>query len=105
MVFSPRSVTGLCRARTDRVPPKQRLDLALVQLGLAPTRERARALILAGQVTVDGHVVSKAGAPVTAGPRRALAPPRPPPTPPRRRPPARPPPPRRPGPRPRPPPA
>src|SRR5258708_1320939 len=73
MVISPRSSTGLCRARTDRVPPKQRLDLALVQLGLAPTRERARALILAGQVTVDGHVVSKAGAPVTADARVALA--------------------------------
>jgi len=44
------------------VPPKQRLDVALVERGLAATRERARALILAGQVTVDGHVVSKAGA-------------------------------------------
>ena len=37
--------------------------------GLAPSRERARALILAGQVTVDGKVVSKAGTPV--GGRRA----------------------------------
>jgi 23S rRNA (cytidine1920-2'-O)/16S rRNA (cytidine1409-2'-O)-methyltransferase len=39
-----------------------RLDLVLVDRGLAPSRERARAVILAGQVTVDGHVVSKAGA-------------------------------------------
>jgi 23S rRNA (cytidine1920-2'-O)/16S rRNA (cytidine1409-2'-O)-methyltransferase len=38
-----------------------RLDLAVVDRGLASSRERARALILAGQVTVDGHVVSKAG--------------------------------------------
>jgi len=32
--------------------------------GLAPSRERARALILAGQVTVDGAAVTKAGAQV-----------------------------------------
>jgi 23S rRNA (cytidine1920-2'-O)/16S rRNA (cytidine1409-2'-O)-methyltransferase len=31
-----------------------------------PSRERARALILAGQVRVDGQVVSKAGAPIAA---------------------------------------
>ena len=37
---------------------------------LAPSRERARALILAGQVKVDGQVVSKAGAPVAADARR-----------------------------------
>jgi 23S rRNA (cytidine1920-2'-O)/16S rRNA (cytidine1409-2'-O)-methyltransferase len=41
-----------------------RLDVALVERGLAPSRERARALILAGQVKVDGRVVSKAGTPV-----------------------------------------
>ena len=34
--------------------------------GLAPSRERARALILAGQVTVDGQVIDKAGAPISA---------------------------------------
>src|SRR5581483_4355506 len=43
---------------------KTRLDVLLVDRGLAPTRERARALILARQVTVNGIVVSKAGAPV-----------------------------------------
>ncbi len=43
---------------------RQRLDVALVARGLTPTRERARALILAGRVTVDGRVLSKAGAPV-----------------------------------------
>jgi 23S rRNA (cytidine1920-2'-O)/16S rRNA (cytidine1409-2'-O)-methyltransferase len=43
---------------------RTRLDVALVDRGLAPSRERARALILAGQVTIDGEVVSKAGAPV-----------------------------------------
>ena len=44
-----------------------RLDTLVVARGLAPSRERARALILAGQVRVNGAVVSKAGAPVDAG--------------------------------------
>ncbi len=48
---------------------KQRLDTVVVERGLAPSRERARALILAGQVTVSGQVVSKAGAPVAADAR------------------------------------
>jgi 23S rRNA (cytidine1920-2'-O)/16S rRNA (cytidine1409-2'-O)-methyltransferase len=46
------------------VASKVRLDVALVERGLAPSRERARALILAGQVKVDGQIVAKAGAPV-----------------------------------------
>ena len=45
----------------------------MVDVGLAPTRERARALILAGHVTVDGRIVSKAGAPVAAAARIELA--------------------------------
>ena len=40
-----------------------RLDTALVERGLAASRERARALILAAQVRVDGQIVSKAGHP------------------------------------------
>jgi 23S rRNA (cytidine1920-2'-O)/16S rRNA (cytidine1409-2'-O)-methyltransferase len=44
-----------------------RLDQLVVDRGLAPTRERARALILAGQVTVAGQSVTKAGAAVDAG--------------------------------------
>ena len=43
---------------------KVRLDQLLVDRGLAPSRERARALILAGQAQVDGRVVSTAGAQV-----------------------------------------
>ena len=39
-----------------------RLDLVLVERGLAATRERARALILAGQVRVNGQPSGKAGA-------------------------------------------
>jgi 23S rRNA (cytidine1920-2'-O)/16S rRNA (cytidine1409-2'-O)-methyltransferase len=50
-----------------------RLDLVLVDRGLAPSRERARALILAGQVRVDGRTVSKAGAPVAADAQVELA--------------------------------
>jgi 23S rRNA (cytidine1920-2'-O)/16S rRNA (cytidine1409-2'-O)-methyltransferase len=57
----------------DVAVSKTRLDNALVDRGLAPSRERARALILAGQVTVDGQVVSKAGAPVAADARVELA--------------------------------
>jgi 23S rRNA (cytidine1920-2'-O)/16S rRNA (cytidine1409-2'-O)-methyltransferase len=43
---------------------RTRLDLLLVERGLAPSRERARALILAGQVRVNGQLESKAGTPV-----------------------------------------
>ena len=44
-----------------------RLDALVVERGLAASRERARAIILAGLVRVNGTVVSKAGAPVDAG--------------------------------------
>jgi 23S rRNA (cytidine1920-2'-O)/16S rRNA (cytidine1409-2'-O)-methyltransferase len=40
---------------------RQRLDLLLVTRGLVPSRERARALILAGQVQVNGQPATKAG--------------------------------------------
>ena len=43
---------------------KTRLDQLLVDRGLAPSRERARALILAGDVSVDGRPAGKAGAAV-----------------------------------------
>jgi 23S rRNA (cytidine1920-2'-O)/16S rRNA (cytidine1409-2'-O)-methyltransferase len=38
-----------------------RLDQLLLDRQLAPSRERARALVIAGQVTVDGRTVTKAG--------------------------------------------
>ena len=41
---------------------KTRLDKLLIERGLAPTRERAQALILAGKILVDGQKVEKAGA-------------------------------------------
>ena len=42
-------------------PPKQRADLLLVATGLAESRARAQALILAGKVFTDGKRVEKAG--------------------------------------------
>lgn len=41
---------------------KTRIDLLLVERGLAPSRERARALILAGKVLVSEQKIDKAGA-------------------------------------------
>jgi 23S rRNA (cytidine1920-2'-O)/16S rRNA (cytidine1409-2'-O)-methyltransferase len=41
--------------------PKLRLDKLLVERGLAPTRTRAEALIIAGRVTVKGHARVKPG--------------------------------------------
>jgi 23S rRNA (cytidine1920-2'-O)/16S rRNA (cytidine1409-2'-O)-methyltransferase len=45
----------------------ERLDAVLVERGLATTRERARALILAGQVRINGQTATKAGAAVPVG--------------------------------------
>jgi 23S rRNA (cytidine1920-2'-O)/16S rRNA (cytidine1409-2'-O)-methyltransferase len=44
--------------------PKRRLDQLVTERDLAPSRERARSLIMAGQVTVNGQPVTKAGAQV-----------------------------------------
>jgi len=53
--------------RYDRdVVKKQRLDVMLTERGLAPSRARAQALILAGKVRVNAEVMSKAGTQVTA---------------------------------------
>lgn len=45
---------------------KPRLDRLLVERGLAPTREKAQALIMAGAVLVDGRKAAKSGQPVDA---------------------------------------
>ena len=47
-------------------PVKVRLDKLLVERGLAASRERAQALILAGRVLVEEQRVDKPGAPVPA---------------------------------------
>jgi 23S rRNA (cytidine1920-2'-O)/16S rRNA (cytidine1409-2'-O)-methyltransferase len=46
---------------------KVRADLAVVEGGLAPSRERARALILAGEVLAGDQPVTKAGALLDGG--------------------------------------
>jgi 23S rRNA (cytidine1920-2'-O)/16S rRNA (cytidine1409-2'-O)-methyltransferase len=52
------------RVRAPR-PGKSRLDVEIVSRGLAPSREKAQALILAGQVMVDRQKAAKAGQTVT----------------------------------------
>ncbi|HEX4347095.1 MAG TPA: TlyA family RNA methyltransferase [Vicinamibacterales bacterium] len=47
--------------------------MALVERGLVATRERARALILAGQVRVQGHAATKAGTAVASDAQIDLA--------------------------------
>lgn len=45
----------------NRKPGKKRLDVLLVERGLAPSRERAQAMLLAGQVQVNSQRAEKAG--------------------------------------------
>jgi 23S rRNA (cytidine1920-2'-O)/16S rRNA (cytidine1409-2'-O)-methyltransferase len=52
------------RATSDK---RERLDKLMVDLNLAPTRAKARALILAGRVRVDSHPADKAGEVVKPG--------------------------------------
>ncbi len=44
---------------------RSRLDAALVERGLAPSRTRAQAAVVAGRVRVDGAVVDRPATPVT----------------------------------------
>jgi 23S rRNA (cytidine1920-2'-O)/16S rRNA (cytidine1409-2'-O)-methyltransferase len=52
---------------------RARLDTVLVERGLSPSRERARAQILAGLVRVDGEPATKAGMAVAADAEVTLA--------------------------------
>ena len=52
--------------RAIATPAKLRLDLLLAERGLVPSRERARALILAGRVLVKEQKVDKPGTAVAA---------------------------------------
>lgn len=58
--------------RRKDVPERRRLDLSVVERGLAESREKARALILAGQVLVNGQKADKAGANIDADARIEL---------------------------------
>ncbi|HYB41215.1 MAG TPA: TlyA family RNA methyltransferase, partial [Candidatus Methylomirabilis sp.] len=53
--------------KASKAKTKERLDVVLVARGLAPTREKAARLILAGEVVVGGQRVDKAGALVDQG--------------------------------------
>lgn len=44
---------------------KRRLDLLLVERGIAPSREKAQAMIMAGEVLVNGQRIEKAGTQVS----------------------------------------
>ncbi|MBS1842193.1 MAG: TlyA family RNA methyltransferase [Acidobacteria bacterium] len=48
---------------------KKRLDLLLLERGLAESRQKAQAMILAGEVSVDGAKLEKAGAPISESAR------------------------------------
>ena len=48
---------------------KSRLDLLLMERGMAPSRQRAQAMLIAGQVKVNGATVTKAGSLVAADAR------------------------------------
>jgi 23S rRNA (cytidine1920-2'-O)/16S rRNA (cytidine1409-2'-O)-methyltransferase len=50
-------------------PGKSRLDVLLVERGLAPSRERAQALLLAGNVLVNGQKMEKPGTQVATDAR------------------------------------
>ncbi len=70
LVVSPRPIRLSLPHRKpkteNRKPEKGRLDNLLLSRGLADTRAKAQALILAGRVLVDGVPVTKAGALVAA---------------------------------------
>lgn len=57
ILLGPSTVSG----QSFKHMTKQRIDTLLVDKGLVGTREKARALIMAGDVFVDGQVVDKPG--------------------------------------------
>jgi 23S rRNA (cytidine1920-2'-O)/16S rRNA (cytidine1409-2'-O)-methyltransferase len=54
---------------SNRKPGKIRLDVLIVERGLAPSRERAQALLLAGNVLVNGQKREKPGSQVAVDAR------------------------------------
>src|SRR5215210_1696929 len=71
MCRAPRSGPGLApkpaAGRLAESRERRRLDEALVERGLAENRSRARALIMAADVFVNGAAVTRAGATVQSG--------------------------------------
>ncbi|MDP8923653.1 MAG: TlyA family RNA methyltransferase [Chloroflexota bacterium] len=66
----PKSTSSSPSARAGRA----RLDVALVERGLIDSREKAQAVILAGQVTVDGQLARKPSESVTSAAEVVVAP-------------------------------
>ena len=57
------------KTQQNRKPGKIRLDVLIVQRGLVPSRERAQAILLAGNVLVNGQKMEKPGSQVAADAR------------------------------------
>jgi 23S rRNA (cytidine1920-2'-O)/16S rRNA (cytidine1409-2'-O)-methyltransferase len=64
---SQKSASG--KTHQNRKAGKIRLDVLIVERGLAPSRERAQALLLAGNVLVNGQKMEKPGSQVAADAR------------------------------------
>lgn len=67
-IMKPRAKKNSAAAKAPKKTKlnKARLDVLIVERGLAPSRERAQAVLLAGQVRVDGVPATKAGTQVPA---------------------------------------
>ncbi len=65
------SGSGVEKPREMMVAERRRLDQVLVERGLAPSRERAQALIRAGLVKVDGDAANRPDQPI--GPAQPIA--------------------------------
>jgi 23S rRNA (cytidine1920-2'-O)/16S rRNA (cytidine1409-2'-O)-methyltransferase len=56
----------LAQSSPVRKPGKTRLDVLMVERGLAPSRERAQAILLAGNVLVNGQKMEKPGTQISS---------------------------------------
>src|SRR3984957_12748671 len=56
-----RYVAANNKSRTKSRPGKSRLDVLIVERGLAPSREKAQAMLLAGNVLLNGQKMEKPG--------------------------------------------
>ena len=64
--YSKKNILGGVQALTERPAKKKRLDLMLVERGLADTLTSAQALVMAGKVLVNDQRVDKSGSLVHA---------------------------------------
>ena len=62
-------ITASGTSHSNRKLGKIRLDVLIVERGLAPSRERAQALLLAGNVLVNGQKIEKPGSQVASDAR------------------------------------